>query len=426
MKINFENFTIGVVGLGYVGLPLSIAFSQKFNTIGYDINRYRIADLNKGIDKNRENFNFINKNIKFSNDTLKLKSCNFYIITVPTPIKKKSIPDLKYLVKATKMVAKNLKQDDIVVFESTVYPGATEEVCLPILEKFSNLKLNENFFIGYSPERINPGDKSHTIYNTVKITSGSNKFASNIINKVYGKVIKKTHIAESIKIAESAKIIENTQRDINIALINEFSILLKKMNISVNDVLHAAGTKWNFLKFKPGLVGGHCIGIDPYYLSYKFKKLNLVSNLILAGRSVNDNNHKIVANDIFSHVKNKIDRNKNLKVLVLGFTFKENCTDIRNSKIFELIKSLQNKSDKFNFETYDPNYKEKLSNFLTKTIQIKDLSKKNARYDLIIIAVPHSKIKKIGIKRIKSLGKKDSIIYDYKLLFGKNKYTVNF
>ncbi len=424
--IKLNNIRIAVIGLGYVGLPLSIAFSKYFETIGYDINQKRIKELQSNYDQNNENKNFLNKKLKFTHKKNNLEEANFYIVTVPTPIKKNKSPDLKSLIQSTHLVSKFLKKNNIVVFESTIYPGATEEVCKPIIEKISKMKINYEIFLGYSPERINPGDKKHTLYNTVKITSGSNLNSAKLIDQVYRKIVKKTVRVNSIKIAESAKIIENTQRDINIALINEFSILLKKMQIPINEVLDAANTKWNFLNFKPGLVGGHCIGVDPYYLSYKFKKMNLKSDLILSGRHINDNNHKLVSKDIYRHIKNQYNHKKIIRTLVLGFTFKEDCTDIRNSKVFDLIFSLNSKNPNFKFEIFDPNYMDKINFALSNTKQVKRLPKVKNKYDLIIIAVPHKKIKKIGLNQIKLLGKKDAIIYDYKLLFGPNTNTVNF
>jgi UDP-N-acetyl-D-glucosamine/UDP-N-acetyl-D-galactosamine dehydrogenase len=423
--INLNKLKIAIIGMGYVGLPLSIAFSKKFSTIGYDINIERIEKLRKNIDKNKENYNFKNKNLLFTNNKKNLKESNFFIITVPTPLKKNRQPDLRSIIKATEVVSTFIKREQIVVYESTVYPGATEEICIPLIEKISGMRVNKDFFVGYSPERINPGDKKHTLKNTVKITSGSNLKSSIFINSVYGKIINKTHNVKKIKIAESAKIIENTQRDINIALINEFSVLLKKMKISTSEVLNAARTKWNFLDFRPGLVGGHCIGIDPYYLSYKFKQLNLDSKLILAGRNVNDNFHKLVANDVYNLVKIKFKPSNQIKTLVLGFTFKENCTDIRNSKIFDLVKFIKLKKNyKFKFDLYDPNYKKIVLNKTKYYNQLTSIYGKKNVYDLIIIAVPHKKIYKLGLQNIKMLGKKNVLIYDFKSLFG-NKIDTN-
>ena len=344
MKKKIKNLKLAVIGLGYVGLPLALEFSKKKKVIGFDINNTRINELNSGVDKNLEfkKKNLLSsKKIKFTNKIEHLRSANCFIITVPTPINNKKKPDLKPLLDASKMIGKIIKKGDIIIYESTVYPGCIEEVCVPELEKFSKLKFNLDFFCGYSPERINPGDKKHTISNIKKITSGSTKEIAKVIDALYNEIIKVgTHKTSSIRIAEAAKVIENTQRDLNIALINEFSILFKKLNINTDEVLNAAGSKWNFLPFKPGLVGGHCIGVDPYYLTYKAKKVNYNPKIILSGRKLNDNMGNYVALELIKKMKQKNIKIKKSKILISGLTFKENCPDLRNSGVQKVISKL--------------------------------------------------------------------------------------
>ena len=347
---------VGVLGLGYVGLPLAVELSKNKKVVGYDINSKRIAHLNKNIDHNKEisstNLKKSKKNLFFTSDANNLIDCNFYIVTVPTPVNKRKQPDLSLLKSATQVVANNLRKNDIVVFESTVYPGVTEEICVPILEKYSKLKFNHDFYCGYSPERINPGDKVHTIDKVVKITSGSNKYSAKIIDQVYSEVTNgNTFQASSIKVAEAAKVIENTQRDINIALMNELSQIFNKLDIDTNAVLEAANTKWNFLKFTPGLVGGHCIGVDPYYLTHKAKEVGIKPKIILAGRETNDGMSKYISNKLINIFKNT--KNNVKKILIMGATFKEDCPDIRNSKVFDITENLIKEGYKVNI--YDPN-----------------------------------------------------------------------
>ena len=414
-----NKYRLAVFGLGYVGLPLAYEFSKKFITFGFDSSSKRINQI----------FNHIDSNDQLSKDDLKkskiiitkkknqLSSVNFFIVTVPTPINSKKKPDLKYIRKATKDIATILKKGDIVVFESTVYPGLTREICIPILEKISKLKLNQDFYCGYSPERINPGDKGKTLTKINKIVSGSNIFALNEIYSVYKKIIKAKVIkTSSIEIAEAAKVIENTQRDLNIGLINELSQIFNKLNISTEEVLKAASTKWNFNYFKPGLVGGHCIGVDPYYLTYKSKLLGHQPKIILAGRTVNDNMSKYVAKNV--KIKLKKINSKIKKILILGCTFKENCPDIRNSKIFDLYNFLvrDNKNNKVSI--YDPvaDIKEVLQN---QNINLIKKIKKNF-YDIIILAVPHNEFKKKSFKNLKKLyGKKLSYLFDLKFFYDK-------
>ena len=402
------NNKICVIGLGYVGLPLAIALSKKFKVIGYDKNNKRIQKLIQGKDENGESNqrDLRNKNLFFTNNLKLISYVNYYIICVPTPIKNKK-PDLTFLKEATKIVGKKLKPLDTVVYESTVYPGTTEDVCSPILEKLSNLKKNKNFYLGYSPERINPGLNSQKIENIKKIISGSSKTALKKIRNIYQPIIKAGLFeAKTIKVAESAKIIENTQRDLNIALMNEFSKILNKLNIDTNEVLSAARTKWNFNNYTPGLVGGHCIGVDPYYLAFKAKKIGINPKVILSGRDMNDS--------MYGYVFQQIKKIKNIKKIAhLGVTFKEDCKDFRNSMSVKLVKKL--KENNFKVDVFDPiaNFKE------LKKIENINLSKKlkNKYYDLVLIAVPHKKIIKLGGKGINKLLNKNGVIFDLKRKF---------
>lgn len=402
------NNKICVIGLGYVGLPLAIALSKKFKVIGYDKNNKRIQKLIQGKDENGESNqrDLRNKNLFFTNNLKLISYVNYYIICVPTPIKNKK-PDLTFLKEATKIVGKKLKPLDTVVYESTVYPGTTEDVCSPILEKLSNLKTNKNFYLGYSPERINPGLNSQKIENIKKIISGSSKTALKKIRTIYQPIIKAGLFeAKTIKVAESAKIIENTQRDLNIALMNEFSKILNKLNIDTNEVLSAARTKWNFNNYTPGLVGGHCIGVDPYYLAFKAKKIGINPKVILSGRDMNDS--------MYGYVFQQIKKIKNIKKIAhLGVTFKEDCKDFRNSMSVKLVKKL--KENNFKVDVFDPiaNFKE------LKKIENINLSKKlkNKYYDLVLIAVPHKKIIKLGGKGINKLLNKNGVIFDLKRKF---------
>lgn len=402
------NNKICVIGLGYVGLPLAIALSKKFKVIGYDKSNKRIRNLSQGKDENDESSRkeLRNKNLFFTNNLKQIKNVNRYIICVPTPIKNKK-PDLTFLKEATKIVGKKLKPLDTVIYESTVYPGTTEDVCSPILEKLSNLKKNKNFYLGYSPERINPGLNSQKIENITKIISGSSKTALKKIRTIYKPIIKAgLYEAKTIKVAESAKIIENTQRDLNIALMNEFSKILNKLKIDTNEVLSAARTKWNFNNYTPGLVGGHCIGVDPYYLAFKAKKIGINPKVILSGRDMNDS--------MYGYVFQQIKKLKNIKKIAhLGVTFKEDCKDFRNSMSVKLIKKL--KENKFKVDVFDPiaNFKE------LKKIENINLSKKlkNKYYDLVLIAVPHKKIIKLGGKGINNLLNKNGVIFDLKRKF---------
>jgi UDP-N-acetyl-D-glucosamine/UDP-N-acetyl-D-galactosamine dehydrogenase len=417
---DIKELNLAVIGLGYVGLPLALEFAKKKIVIGFDLEKKRINQLKSKIDKNleisRNEFEKAKK-IKFTYNKKDLKSANCFIITVPTPIDKFKRPDLKPLISASQIVGGLLKKNDIVIYESTVYPGCIEEQCVPVLEKLSKLEFNKSFFCGYSPERINPGDKKLKISNIKKITSGSTPKIAKLIDDLYKQIIKVgTHRAPSIRVAEAAKVIENTQRDLNIALINEFSILFNKLNIDTQDVLNAAGSKWNFLPFRPGLVGGHCIGVDPYYLTYKAKSIGYNPKVILAGRNINDSMGAYVAKQLIMKMKNKKIKIKNSKILVMGLTFKENCTDIRNSGIQNVINKL--KKFKCKLDLYDPwANKFEIKNVYNNYPILKLYEKK---YDSVIIAVAHEKFKVLGMESIKKLCKKNHIIYDLKSLFSKD------
>ena len=419
-----KNLKLAIIGLGYVGLPLALEFAKKRLVIGFDVNKKRVEELNSGFDKNLE-FNKkeiqSSKKLKLTSKERDLTYANCYIITVPTPINKVKKPYLKPLFNASQMIGKKINKGDIVIYESTVYPGCVEEVCVPILKKFSGLKFNKDFYCGYSPERINPGDKHHKISNIKKITSGSTTEIAELVDDLYNEIITAgTHKATNIRVAESAKVIENTQRDLNIALINELSILFSKLNIDTHSVLDAAGTKWNFLPFKPGLVGGHCIGVDPYYLTYKAKRIGYHPKIILSGRKINDSMGFHVVSELIKEMKKKNIKIKNAKILIMGLTFKEDCADIRNSGIKKVIKKLQ--KYKCKIDLYDPwAYKDDVKK-IYKVYPKSKLSKNT--YDSIIIAVAHKKFKKIGIKNISSFGKKNHITYDLKNLFSKSKSTL--
>ena len=415
--MKMQSTKICVIGLGYVGLPLAIEFSKKFPVIGYDINKTRINGLNDGIDfTNEVSSSELKKakNITFTCEENSLQDCNFFIITVPTPITKSKKPDLRPLLSASNLVAPFLKKGDVVVYESTVYPGATEEECVPILEKISKLSINQDFFVGYSPERINPGDKVHRLPNIKKITSGSNKKSANHIDRVYKKIITAgTYKAERIKVAEAAKVIENTQRDLNIALINELAIIFNLMNLDTEQVLNAAETKWNFLPFRPGLVGGHCIGVDPYYLTHKTEMLGYNPEIILAGRRLNDSMPSFVASQFIKLLTKKKIKINSAKILILGVSFKEDCPDIRNTKVIDIFDELIEYNCKVSI--YDPwvNAEEAKKEYginLLKNVPIN-------YFDGIIIAVSHKIFKKMGIQKIRSFGKSKNAVYDLKHLF---------
>jgi len=415
--MNLKNVKLGIIGLGYVGLPLAVEFGKKFkNVIGFDLKRKRIKELRSLIDITEEVSKRelkSSKNLSFSYDLKDIETCNCYIVAVPTPVNSKKKPDFKLLKNASKIVGNVLKKNDVIIFESTVYPGATEEICVPILEKTSKLKFNVDFFVGYSPERINPGDKKHTIKNIIKIVSGSNVKITKFVSDLYSKIVKAgTHKVSSIKVAEAAKVIENTQRDLNIALINELSIIFKKLNLNTEEVLRAAETKWNFISFRPGLVGGHCIGIDPYYLTHKSKKIGYNPKIILAGRNLNDHMPNYVGDQILKKIK-KLNQKKN-RILIMGLSFKENCPDIRNSKIFDLHNFLLKQN--IDVDIFDPVVDKK-----EKEISSINLVKypRKKFYDCIILAVKHDDFVKMTYKEISSFNKRDGIIYDLKYIFNK-------
>ncbi|MDA7562976.1 nucleotide sugar dehydrogenase [Gammaproteobacteria bacterium] len=416
--MKLENKKIAILGLGYVGLPLAVEFGKKFSTIGFDINKNRIGSLKRGIDKTKECSKKelkSSQHLKFTCDEEALAHADIFIITVPTPIDEYMQPDLKSLIAASNIVAKYIKRNSIVIYESTVYPGATEEVCIPILENISQLKIDKDFGVGYSPERVNPGDKQHRIIDIQKVTSGSSPKYALLVDKIYKSIISAgTHKAPSIKTAEAAKIIENVQRDVNIALINELSILFHKLSIDTNDVLNAAATKWNFIKFNPGLVGGHCIGVDPYYLTHKAQSIGFHPEMILAGRRTNDGMAKHVASLLVTQLARKKIHIRDCKLLIMGYTFKENCPDIRNTKIKKLVDELSEYG--MQIDVFDPWLTP--DTFLHENANlIKNPNK--AFYDAIIIAVPHSSIINMGIRKIKTLLKKKNVLFDMKGTFKK-------
>lgn len=401
---------IGIIGLGYVGLPLAVEFGKIIDVVGFDINQERISELKRGVDRTRE----VDKDelkassmLTYSCDINDLKDVNFFIVTVPTPVDESKKPDLRPLISASKTVGSVLKKGDIVVYESTVYPGCTEEVCVPVLEQVSGLKFNKDFFGGYSPERINPGDKLHRVTTIKKVTSGSTPEVAEKVDNLYKKIIKAgTHKASSIKVAEAAKVIENSQRDINIAFVNELALIFDRVGIDTHEVLEAAGTKWNFLPFKPGLVGGHCIGVDPYYLTHKAESLGYHSQVILAGRKINDNMGIYIANCVIKLMaKQDIAINK-AKVLVLGVTFKEDCPDIRNSRVIDVINEL--KSFGTNVDVYDPHAD---AEEVQHEYQLSTISTIEAKYDAIVLAVGHKEFKDLDWKKLKH---DKTVVYDVK------------
>lgn len=415
------NYRIGIIGLGYVGLPLAVEFGKKFITVGFDINSNRIKELNNFFDRtleieSKELREIITEDINaenglFLSDELHcLNLCNIFIITVPTPIDKNNKPNLNPLLSASELVSKLLKVGDIVIYESTVYPGLTEEICVPILEKFSKLKYNLDFYCGYSPERINPGDKKHRLSNIVKITSGSTPQVALIVNELYKSIIiAGTHLAPSIKVAEAAKVIENSQRDINIAFVNELAIIFNYLNINTNDVLDAACTKWNFLDFRPGLVGGHCIGVDPYYLAQKAQESGYYSEIILAGRRLNDGMGVYVANQLIKKMIKKDIKIRNSNVLILGITFKENCPDVRNTKVIDIIRSLIEYD--INLMIFDPLADVEIVKKEYGVNCVNELNNPRMKFDAVILAVAHNQFKKM---KIVDICKNVSIVYDIK------------
>ncbi|MDC0250304.1 Vi polysaccharide biosynthesis UDP-N-acetylglucosamine C-6 dehydrogenase TviB [Candidatus Pelagibacter sp.] len=416
-----KNKKIALIGLGYVGLPLAVEFGKKFEVIGFDISKNRIDLLKKNEDPNLEisKKEFLDSTyLNFSHSVNDIKDCNIYIITVPTPIDDHKRPDLTALEKSSQTVGSVLKKDDIVIYESTVYPGATEEFCVPILENKSGLKFNTDFYCGYSPERINPGDKKYKLINIKKVTAGSTPEISLKVDELYKEIIVAgTYRAESIKIAEAAKVIENTQRDLNIALINELALIFKKMDIDTESVLKAAGTKWNFLSFRPGLVGGHCIGVDPYYLTHKANEVGYQPEVILAGRRLNDNMGSYVAKEVSKLMTKKKIKISEANILIMGLTFKENCPDYRNTRVIDLIKEFE--SFNCNVDVYDPWVNKKHVADEYKFCPIDE--PKKGEYDAIVIAVMHNEFKSLSEDLIRSYGKKNHVLYDIKYLLKSNE-----
>jgi UDP-N-acetyl-D-glucosamine/UDP-N-acetyl-D-galactosamine dehydrogenase len=421
IKMN-KKLKIAILGMGYVGLPLAVEFGKKYQTIGFDIDNIKIKNLKKYIDINNE----INKqsikrsaNLEFSNKIRDLEDSNVFIITVPTPLKQNNIPDLSMLTSSCKQVSKIIKKHSIVIIESTVYPGVTEEICAPLIEKYSGFIFNKDFYMGYSPERINPGDKKNTLKNINKLTSGSNKRTAKFVDNLYKSIVTKakTYLVSSIKIAEAAKVIENAQRDINIAFVNELSMIFKNLDINSSEVFDAANTKWNYLNFRPGLVGGHCIGIDPYYLSFKSEESGYKPEIILAGRNINEKMSGFITKDIIK-LSNKVKFNiSSDKILLLGLTFKENCKDIRNSKVKQIYNLLRKR--KYQIDICDPNLtnNEIINEYKEKLKKLNMINFKN--YKIIVLAVAHKEFKKINPKKITMNG---SYIYDIKNFFN-NKYV---
>ena len=412
--LTLSELKIAVIGLGYVGLPLAVEFGKKVPVVGFDIHQKRIDELKSGQDHTLEvspEELAQSAHLTYSANLEDLKDCNFFIVTVPTPIDEFKQPDLTPLVKASTSIGKVLNKGDVVVYESTVYPGATEETCIPVLEQVSGLTFNQDFFAGYSPERINPGDKLHRVTNILKITSGSTPEVADFVDQVYNLVIEAgTHKASSIKVAEAAKVIENTQRDVNIALINELAIIFNKMGIDTEAVLEAAGTKWNFLPFRPGLVGGHCIGVDPYYLTHKAQAIGYHPEIILAGRRLNDSMGAYVVTQLVKGMIKKKIQVEGAKVLVLGLSFKENCPDIRNTKIIDIVHEL--KEYHMDVDVYDPwvDAAEAEHEYAITPVQ----SVKADTYDAVILAVAHNQFKEMGVTEIRTLGKANHVLYDLK------------
>ena len=414
MSFDINNLRIGIVGLGYVGLPLAVEFGKKYPTVGFDIKTDRVAELEGGSDStlecSSEELAEATK-LAFTSDPEAIKDCNFYIVTVPTPIGDGNRPLLTPLKSASKLLGSVIGEGDIVVYESTVYPGATEEFCVPFLEQGSGLKMNEDFFVGYSPERINPGDKEHRLPSILKVTAGSTDESAEFVNSVYATIITAgTHKASSIKVAEAAKVIENTQRDVNIALVNELAMIFERMDIDTEEVLEAAGTKWNFLPFRPGLVGGHCIGIDPYYLTYKAQQLGYHPQMILAGRRINDNMSLYVASRIVKQMLTKGIQPSSARVLVLGLSFKENCPDVRNTKVVDIVNELSSYGS--TVDVHDPwcDVDEAKQEYGLDLIA----EPEKGAYDVVIIAVAHDEFRALGAEGIKAFTKETSVLYDIK------------
>ena len=412
-----EKTKIAIIGLGYVGLPLAVAFAEKFSVIGFDINQARIDELSAGHDRTLEIEDTllaeVKSNIKYASDIGQTKDCNIYIITVPTPIDNANRPDLTPLIKSSQTVAQVIKQGDIVIYESTVYPGVTEDICIPEVEKISGLTFNVDFFAGYSPERINPGDKKHTVKKILKVTAGSTPETAKAVDELYKTVITAgTHLASSIKVAEASKVIENTQRDVNIALINELALIFDQMDIDTGEVLEAAATKWNFNHLSPGLVGGHCIGVDPYYLTFKAEELGYKPNLILASRQINNGMGKFIAEKTIKHMIKSGKKVKDSDILIMGVTFKEDCPDMRNTKVIDIIEEL--KEYETNIDVYDPwvDIEEEKKHYHHGLIQ--NPLETGKKYDAIVVAVGHKQFKQLSMNDYKILSKDELVIIDVK------------
>jgi UDP-N-acetyl-D-galactosamine dehydrogenase len=416
-KLNLRNLKIGVVGLGYVGLPLAVEFGKRFQTVGFDIKADRVDALRKGHDSTLETTSeelAEADKLTYATQLKDLKSCRVFIVTVPTPIDEYKRPDLSPLVKSSESVGQVLKKGDVVVYESTVYPGCTEEVCVPILEKVSGLKFNEDFFVGYSPERINPGDKEHRLPSIRKVTSGSTPAVAEFVDSLYRSIITAgTHKASSIKVAEAAKVIENTQRDVNIALINELALIFNRLGIDTEEVLSAAGSKWNFLPFRPGLVGGHCIGVDPYYLTHKAQAIGYHPEMILAGRRINDNMGNYVAQQVAQLMIKRRIQVRDARILIMGLTFKEDCPDVRNTKIVDVVHELEKYGAKV--DVYDPWADGDEAEHEYGLRPVRKL--KAGTYDAVVMGVAHKEFRAMGIQKVRALAKKTHVLYDIKYVF---------
>jgi UDP-N-acetyl-D-glucosamine/UDP-N-acetyl-D-galactosamine dehydrogenase len=416
-QFNLRKCRVGVVGLGYVGLPLAVEFGKRFDTVGFDIKAERIKELAGGTDSTLEcspQELASASQLTYTSKLAELKKCQVYIVTVPTPIDEYKRPDLTPLVKASESLGQVLKKGDVVVYESTVYPGCTEEVCVPILERVSGLKFNRDFYAGYSPERINPGDKEHRLPSIKKVTSGSTPAVADFVDKLYASIVTAgTHKASSIRVAEAAKVIENTQRDVNIALINELALIFNRLGIDTEEVLLAAGTKWNFLPFRPGLVGGHCIGVDPYYLTHKAQEIGYHPEMILAGRRLNDNMAIYVSGEVVKLMTKKRIHVNGARVLVMGLTFKENCPDLRNSKVVDVVRELERYGAKV--DVHDPWIDAKEAEHEYGIKPVKKLS--DGAYDAIVMAVGHKEFKQMGLDKVRKLAKANHVVYDIKYIF---------
>lgn len=412
---------VGVVGLGYVGLPLAVAFGRQFDTVGFDINSRRIAELSDGVDAtlevDAEELKTATR-LSFTDDAEQMRGCHAFIATVPTPIDRQKRPDLRPLESASELIGKLLKPGNTVIYESTVYPGATEEVCVPILERVSGLTFNQDFFVGYSPERINPGDREHRLETITKITAGSTPEVADFVDRLYGSIVRAgTHRASSIRVAEAAKVIENTQRDVNIALINELAMIFNRLGIDTEEVLKAAGTKWNFLNFRPGLVGGHCIGVDPYYLTHKSEEVGYHPEMILAGRRINDNMGNYVVVQVMRLMLARRIHVAGARVLVMGLTFKENCPDVRNTRVVDIVREFETLG--VSVDVHDPWVEPQVAR---DEYGIELLDEPPAgQYDAIVLAVAHREFVEFGIDGVRSLGKPEHVVFDIKSMFAADQ-----